>query len=637
MEKGLFTLLLLIVTTASALAAPVNTSGPWGISVSGFNNFSTACSATSTLGKTIVIDKAVTVNNKSVTGRTIKVIQGGSVNVSSGKTLTMPLPDAGKYQIFSGSGTVKFSPNIGDVIPEWFGAKGDGTTDDTSAFTVLEAGAYSRIYLSGTYKTTLSSVTKMYNGPGSLLYKTGIALSGTPSQQMQAKNDWLYDYNARYALDTPRSIVFIGDSITFGSMLTGRSQTYPYLIQQFLNNRLRFTQGNFLSGSVVDYNDYTLAGTYTRGTSGPLGASIILQPGASITFTADNLNYLGFWYQRTAASGTITITRNGATVMSANTAGTTASDVFSEWSTFSPGTANDNYVLSASVAPVELTGIAGTHQIVGRTPFIQVHARGGYATANFTSAAAQASIAAQALYNSLHPIYVLALGTNDIYNPATAVSSATYKANLLTIVNGLKTSGIPVLTVPLKATETTYHPVYEPFENYRRAVYEVAAATGFKVIDLSSLDLDVLGLYGPDGLHPDFRGTNAMASKFFSELNLGSVAVELPAAATITPFNGATTIGAPYDIPSFKVIDGNSIIMAGTIGVATPVAGTVIATLPVSARPSKTKIFNVPGWVGAGTLTTVVLKLEANGNLSILNKNAPTDYIALDGLCYSTY
>lgn len=51
------------------------------------------------------------------------------------KTVTITGHIEGKGQIFTGAGTVLFAGNtkIREVYPEWFGAKGDGVTDDASA------------------------------------------------------------------------------------------------------------------------------------------------------------------------------------------------------------------------------------------------------------------------------------------------------------------------------------------------------------------------------------------------------------------------------------------------------------------------------------------------------------------------
>lgn len=136
-------LVVAVFLTAPAAAAVGNTSGPWGISVSGFTSFAAATGAAVTSGKTVVVDKTVTVTaTQTVTGRTISIPRGGRIDVSDGLTLTMPFPISGdgSYRIFGGSGTVLFS-TPGVVTPQMWGAVGDGVTDDTAAILAAIAAA----------------------------------------------------------------------------------------------------------------------------------------------------------------------------------------------------------------------------------------------------------------------------------------------------------------------------------------------------------------------------------------------------------------------------------------------------------------------------------------------------------------
>lgn len=141
MKKGLFTLLLLIITALPALAAPTNTSGPWGISASAFTNLSSALNSPATAGKTVVVEKPMTTNNLTLpSDRSIRIIKGGSINPASGKTFDYngQQPEAGQYQIHAGAGTIT---GMKEAYVQWFGAVGDGTTDNTLAFqSALNAG-----------------------------------------------------------------------------------------------------------------------------------------------------------------------------------------------------------------------------------------------------------------------------------------------------------------------------------------------------------------------------------------------------------------------------------------------------------------------------------------------------------------
>ncbi|KAL4451468.1 hypothetical protein ABPG75_007130 [Micractinium tetrahymenae] len=61
--------------------------------------------------------------------------KGAVLDVASGATLSLNQPlNAGPWQVFSGAGAVKFKPGTAlRILPEWFGAKGDGSADDADA------------------------------------------------------------------------------------------------------------------------------------------------------------------------------------------------------------------------------------------------------------------------------------------------------------------------------------------------------------------------------------------------------------------------------------------------------------------------------------------------------------------------
>jgi hypothetical protein len=70
---------------------------------------------------------------------TVKPERGAIFAVADGKTLTLNSPpDAGPYQIFSWTGTGKVA-GLSTVNAAWFGAVGDGATDNAAAFTAAAA------------------------------------------------------------------------------------------------------------------------------------------------------------------------------------------------------------------------------------------------------------------------------------------------------------------------------------------------------------------------------------------------------------------------------------------------------------------------------------------------------------------
>jgi Pectate lyase superfamily protein len=107
---------------------------------------------------------------------TLKLTHGAVLTIATTKTLTINGPlDAGLYPVFSctGTGKVTFGPgSVQAALPQWFGATGDGTTDDTAALnaTVAAVPVGGVIHLiPGTYKTS-----------GWLINKTVSLIADTP-------------------------------------------------------------------------------------------------------------------------------------------------------------------------------------------------------------------------------------------------------------------------------------------------------------------------------------------------------------------------------------------------------------------------------------------------------------------------
>lgn len=106
----------------------------YGATGDGVTNDSAAFEAVDALGPFVVpagtykISSDITIDNNVV-------FQAGAIlSVDSGKTVTFLSPvNAPDTQIFSGSGSVSLLSKQIDVNVIWFGAKGDGSTDDTVA------------------------------------------------------------------------------------------------------------------------------------------------------------------------------------------------------------------------------------------------------------------------------------------------------------------------------------------------------------------------------------------------------------------------------------------------------------------------------------------------------------------------
>ena len=133
--------------------------------------------ATILLHKTYQISQDITFPSNV----TLWFLQGGQLKTASGKTITINGPImAGVYEIFSGDGTISGSPKIREAYPQWFGAKGDGATNDTSAFNktvslVHAAGGGNVVVPPGNYVVKRRVVGSR---SASILLKPGVSLIG---------------------------------------------------------------------------------------------------------------------------------------------------------------------------------------------------------------------------------------------------------------------------------------------------------------------------------------------------------------------------------------------------------------------------------------------------------------------------
>src|SRR5262249_2737816 len=104
------------------------------------DNRALAAAMTAAKGGWSVITKGRTGAAGTMTIPNLHIENGGLLKVGTGQTVTIGEKfDAGIYQTFAnalpGQGTVTFTPNasLREIYPQWWGAKGDGTNDDTQA------------------------------------------------------------------------------------------------------------------------------------------------------------------------------------------------------------------------------------------------------------------------------------------------------------------------------------------------------------------------------------------------------------------------------------------------------------------------------------------------------------------------
>jgi hypothetical protein len=114
---------------------------------------------------------------------TLKIEKGAVLSIAVGKTLTINgTLDAGEYQIFSGAGTVTVQNSI--IYPEWWGGKGDDSTDNTTAIqaAINNLGVGRTVYLGqGTWRfgSQITWPVATLNSYQSFICKGVMAYTGT--------------------------------------------------------------------------------------------------------------------------------------------------------------------------------------------------------------------------------------------------------------------------------------------------------------------------------------------------------------------------------------------------------------------------------------------------------------------------
>ncbi|MFZ6690219.1 GDSL-type esterase/lipase family protein [Undibacterium sp. SXout20W] len=520
----------------------------------------------------------------------------------------------------------------------------------TIAFAITEASNIDSWYVpAGTFISGQPLLTKNYVGPGSVVATNGVTHNGTTRNGMLKKISGLAFGNALQFSNFPRAVTIIGDSITSGTGASVQANSYPAVLQKLLNNSLPFGQGSYQSGGM--FNTVTLGGSYTRGTNGPGRNSVILAPGGTITFTADYIDTVVFYFTRAATGvGTLTLTSGGTTLGSQVCTGAPGTDVLGILTQLARGGKGVTYTITCSVAPVEVTGISAFHALsgaagsAGTNPyFISVQGFSGYNTNNFTPAPVIASLVAQNPYPQFNfEIFILAIGTNDIFNVSTANTSAQYKANLSSIITQLRaatgTSCTIILQVPLNARSDFRTPVLEPFENYREAIYQLARQFDLDVMDLSELDLLTVGATS-DGLHPNDFGHSIIASAWYEKL-FGTL-VTTPRVDPIVPVAPVTAVAGT--LLQSTMTKGGVVNLSGQLLTSNVTSGTQIASVALSSAPLQQKVLIAPYWNGTGTYAqgAAILSILPSGSVVLYGTSigpsysaTGNPYISLDGLSY---
>lgn len=261
---------------------------------------------------------------------------------------------------------------------------------------------------------------------------------------------------------------------------------------------------------------FKYAGDYSIGQSGPIRRSLILKPNATITFTGD-FRYVDVWYKRTPESGSIEIYKDNILQKTLDLSGEEGIATTYPSQTIERG--EGVYTIKCVGAPVEIIGVIRLNSEPGKTIYCNRMALSATATCDYVYEPILESIyTIGSLNNSKKNLFIIALGTNDMFNKQKTVPVDMYKENMRKIAKYLLDRGQDVILYwPPTADSSIYQPKYGLYEYYKEALYSLAEELNLPVIDVS-VSNPTSGASYYDGLHPNAYGHKLYFQEFFKVL-----------------------------------------------------------------------------------------------------------------------
>lgn len=275
---------------------------------------------------------------------------------------TLPYTTTGTWASESSKFIVDFGPT--NFMPEFYGAQGDAVTDDSAAFTALEAAVKGKMVdLNG--RTYIVSAVPVYNAYFNGFFKVGgFTKAAVLSQTFANQPPHFHAFGGQLAklkaaltnpLEQFTGLVFIGDSITWGSGNTGEqaptdprdgtlsdprdyfgTSSYVNILKRYIGERYFFGATPVISNWAASPSGESTA-TYSR--------QITMFPDTGdFTYTAT-----GSAITKTRVVAAASLTGYQLTLSDGNTAGTSSHSIKFNFTgttfTLSFGVAGDNTIM----------------------------------------------------------------------------------------------------------------------------------------------------------------------------------------------------------------------------------------------------------------------------------------------------
>lgn len=348
------------------------------------------------------------------------------------------------------------------------------------------------------------------------------------------------DNGALSALQTAGAVMLIGDSITEGvgasafdnaylqhfqrSVNTWREGEktndrdgdygYPVMLgmNQFINQDGITTTGSIIGGGVVDYR-------------------LVLAAGQSLTIDNRQISYFDVYYDEASTTATNakyevihgdqTITINKAVSGGGSGIGTTFPTLVSSRDS-DVTSAGDLVRITAEGGNLVITGVMSWRTSFD-SPIVYTAGHSGWVLESYNQTRINDLAAhVNSFRAGSNKCAIIALGTNNIYNPSLAVDPDTYIVELqalITRMNSVMSNIRYIISIPPRATESTWPANEGQYEEYVANILDFCDSNGHTAVRHDLIDYSGLGMYS-DGVHPNDIGHVTMAKEFCDAIGI---------------------------------------------------------------------------------------------------------------------
>ena len=429
------------------------------------------------------------------------------------------------------------------------------------------------------------------------------------------------------------NIVVIGDSITAGVGASVPQFGYAGLLGQALANLFQDGYGY----PIVRNNgpaSYLWTHNGEAGNAGLSGSSISLNgPAQYIRIKpSEGVGVVAYVEVLASTATTIQLEVNGVVVATAALSGA----VFKAFLQLQKGvswTSADDVRVTCPSGTLVVSGVAPVRYgnavilAVDTSPLVITCGASGQSFEYFRTNKAQAAAMSSDFSGSGASTYIIALGTNSIYNSVQAQTPAQYVASMLGLEADLvalnPNIGV-IFTIPPQANESIW-PVIKPGVTYTDYVEAIRAA----IPPSKLIDLNVYAIPYADGVHPTDVGHIAIARRICDEIGV-PFDVETPQLRRTEKLTGASPViiengYVSRDVHGVKLLAGR-VLPNG--------AGTdLLATIPNAYRPSVDRYCTIPLLGSSNGVGTIHIN-ATNGEIRLIYNSVTWASLYLDGVSF---